>query len=84
MLFSSNVLDFRGRVCFPRKRRKRREPMAPAAKLEGVDKELQRILDANMDEAPARRRAREAFKEIQLGIDHLLFKVLSNVEWWRA
>ncbi|KAJ9682890.1 hypothetical protein PVL29_018756 [Vitis rotundifolia] len=48
--------------------------MAPAAKLEGVDKELQKILDAKMDEAPARRRAREAFKEIQLGIDHLLFK----------
>ncbi|CBI33650.3 hypothetical protein VitviT2T_021892 [Vitis vinifera] len=68
------VADFRDRVCFPRKGRKRREPMAPAAKLEGVDKELQKILDAKMDEAPARRRAREAFKEIQLGIDHLLFK----------
>lgn len=54
--------------------------MAAAAKLEGVDDELQRILDANMDLAPARRRAREAFKEIQLGIDHLLFKVLSNAE----
>ncbi|RVW32370.1 Caffeoylshikimate esterase [Vitis vinifera] len=52
--------------------------MAPAAKLEGVDKELQKILDAKMDEAPARRRAREAFKEIQLGIDHLLFKTPSD------
>lgn len=28
-----------------------------------------------MDEAPARRRARESFKEIQLGIDHMLFKM---------
>ena len=81
MLFSSNVLDFRDRVCFPRKRRRGSEPMAPAAKLEGVDGELQRILDANMDLAPARRRAREAFKEIQLRIDHLLFKVLSNAVW---
>lgn len=44
-------------------------------KFPGVDEELQKILDANMDEAPARRRAREAFKNIQLGIDHILFKV---------
>jgi hypothetical protein len=29
-----------------------------------------------MDEVPARKRAREAFKDIQLGIDHILFKVL--------
>lgn len=58
--------------------------MAPAAKLVGVDDELQMILDADMDQAPARRRAREAFKEIQLGIDHLLFKVLSKAGWWTA
>ncbi|KAF8399121.1 hypothetical protein HHK36_014986 [Tetracentron sinense] len=43
-------------------------------RIEGIDDELQKILDANMDEAPARRRAREAFKEIQLGIDHCLLK----------
>ncbi|KAJ1412751.1 Serine aminopeptidase, S33 [Sesbania bispinosa] len=43
-------------------------------KLPGVDAELQKILDAKMDEVPARRRAREAFKDIQLGIDHILFK----------
>ncbi|EPS73059.1 hypothetical protein M569_01697, partial [Genlisea aurea] len=36
--------------------------------------ELQRILDANMDEVGPRRRAREAFKDIQLSIDHILFK----------
>ncbi|XP_038701446.1 caffeoylshikimate esterase-like isoform X1 [Tripterygium wilfordii] len=49
------------------------------AKLKGlVDDELLRILDANMDEAPARRRTREAFKEIQLGIDHILFKTPSD------
>ncbi|XP_022759245.1 caffeoylshikimate esterase-like isoform X2 [Durio zibethinus] len=48
--------------------------MAKAVRLKGVDEELQKILDANMDEAPARRRAWEAFKNIQLGIDHILFK----------
>ncbi|XVF71637.1 hypothetical protein PTKIN_Ptkin12aG0055000 [Pterospermum kingtungense] len=47
---------------------------AKPLRLKGVDDELQKILDANMDEAPARRRAREAFKDIQLGIDHILFK----------
>ncbi|CAK7344357.1 unnamed protein product [Dovyalis caffra] len=39
-----------------------------------IDDELRKIIDANMDEVPARRRAREAFKDIQLGIDHILFK----------
>ncbi|XWS75467.1 hypothetical protein CRYUN_Cryun01aG0091000 [Craigia yunnanensis] len=48
--------------------------MAKSLRLKGVDEELLKILDANMDEAPARRRAREAFKDIQIGIDHILFK----------
>ncbi|KAK4284241.1 hypothetical protein QN277_001100 [Acacia crassicarpa] len=48
--------------------------MAPRKRLPGVDDELQKILDANMDQVPSRRRAREAFKDIQLGIDHILFK----------
>ncbi|XP_051117686.1 caffeoylshikimate esterase isoform X2 [Andrographis paniculata] len=43
-------------------------------KLDGVNEELQMILDANMDDVGARRRAREAFKDIQLSIDHILFK----------
>ncbi|KAM1965970.1 hypothetical protein ACFX15_046245 [Malus domestica] len=64
--------------CFRiRKRKKSTEAAAMAPKkrqLPGVDEKLQKLLDANMDEAPARRRAREAFKEIQLGIDHILFK----------
>ena len=37
--------------------------------------ELQTIFLSNLDEAPARRRAREAFKDIQLAIDHCLFRV---------
>ncbi|KAF9663977.1 hypothetical protein SADUNF_Sadunf17G0108100 [Salix dunnii] len=41
----------------------------------GISDELQKVLDANMDSASERRRAREAFKEIQLGIDHCLMKV---------
>ncbi|OMP04752.1 Alpha/beta hydrolase-1 [Corchorus olitorius] len=52
--------------------------MAKPVRLKGVDDELQKILDANMDEAPARRRVREAFKSIQLGIDHILFKTPSD------
>lgn len=40
-----------------------------------VDNELNKILDANMDHVAARRQARQAFKDIQLGIDHILFKV---------
>lgn len=50
--------------------------MGPSVKFQGVDDEVKKLLDSNMDEAPARRRAREAFKDIQLGIDHILFKVL--------
>ncbi|KAJ6371059.1 hypothetical protein OIU77_001549 [Salix suchowensis] len=39
-----------------------------------IDDELRKIIGANMDEVPARRVAREAFKDIQLGVDHILFK----------
>ncbi|CAL0317372.1 unnamed protein product [Lupinus luteus] len=47
-------------------------------KLPGIDIELQKILSANMDEVANRRSAREAFKDIQLGIDHILFKTPSD------
>ncbi|XP_057974404.1 caffeoylshikimate esterase-like isoform X1 [Malania oleifera] len=57
------------------RRKKKGGVMAPPVKFKGISEELQSILDANMDEAPARRRAREAFKEIQLGIDHYLMKM---------
>lgn len=50
-------------------------------KFPGVNKELQKILDANMDKVGARRRAREAFKDIQLSIDHILFKVIEIVAY---
>ncbi|KAI8534412.1 hypothetical protein RHMOL_Rhmol10G0087500 [Rhododendron molle] len=44
-------------------------------KFRGISKEVQELLEADMDEAPARRRAREAFKDVQLSIDFCLFKV---------
>lgn len=53
-------------------------PAAAAAlprKWEGVDPALERmVLRACLDQAPERRRVREAFKGVQLSIDHCLFK----------
>ncbi|CAL5185757.1 unnamed protein product [Lathyrus oleraceus] len=43
-------------------------------KLPGVDDKLQKFLVSNKDEVDARRQVREAFKDIQLNIDHILFK----------
>lgn len=43
--------------------------------LEGVSEELVRMANGCMDQAPQRRKVREAFKDVQLGIDHCLFKV---------
>ncbi|CAN1219244.1 Caffeoylshikimate esterase [Linum perenne] len=43
-----------------------------------IDADLRRIVNANMEEVHARRRARDAFKDIQLNIDHILFKVFSS------
>ncbi|KAJ1379537.1 Serine aminopeptidase, S33 [Sesbania bispinosa] len=40
-----------------------------------MSEELQSVYLSNMDEAPARRRAREAFKDVQLAIDHCLFRL---------
>ncbi|KAK3425948.1 hypothetical protein EUGRSUZ_F02494 [Eucalyptus grandis] len=48
--------------------------MGKPVRFEEVGPEVRKILDAHMDEAPARRRARDAFKDVQLGIDHILFK----------
>lgn len=67
-------LGARVSTCFPW-RNTRREAMTPPARFQGVDEEVLKLLEANMDHAPARRRAREAFKDIQLSIDHILFKV---------
>ena len=50
--------------------------MTAVLKFDGVSEDLHKILGANMDQAPARRRVRESFKDIQLNIDHILFKVI--------
>lgn len=63
----AGLIGFRG---------KRRIMAAAKLKFPGISDELSEILDAKMDEAPARRRAREAFKDIQLNIDHILLKVV--------
>ncbi|CAI9758395.1 unnamed protein product [Fraxinus pennsylvanica] len=49
--------------------------MGNPGKFPGVSKELQKILDADMEQVGPRRQAREAFKDIQLSIDHVLFKI---------
>ncbi|KAK6152879.1 hypothetical protein DH2020_012518 [Rehmannia glutinosa] len=49
--------------------------MGNPVKFDGVSEELQKILDADMDQVGPRRRARDAFKDIQLSIDHILFKM---------
>lgn len=52
-------------------RRKRKRRM----KWEGVDENLAKFVsEANLDQAPERRKVRDAFKDVQLGIDHCLFK----------
>ncbi|XP_057481562.1 caffeoylshikimate esterase [Actinidia eriantha] len=68
----SPMNEFRSRVCctMGEKAVARKPP-----KFKGVSEEVEEILEANMDQAPARRRAREAFKEVQLSIDHYLFKL---------
>ncbi|KAK7271791.1 hypothetical protein RJT34_27981 [Clitoria ternatea] len=75
-LYRRNALNEFRTFCF--NNNNRREVIKVSAssmkKLPGVDDELQKILDAKMDDVDARRRAREAFKDIQLGIDHILFK----------
>jgi len=37
------------------------------------------VSEANLDQAAERRRVREAFKDVQLGIDHCLFKVILDL-----
>lgn len=45
-------------------------------KIEGLSDELNSIASQNLDHAPARRRVRSAFANVQQQLDHILFKVL--------
>ncbi|XP_047957125.1 caffeoylshikimate esterase-like isoform X1 [Salvia hispanica] len=58
-----------------RKTQRALQAMGKPVKFEGITEELQKILDADMDQVGPRRRAREAFKHMQLSIDHILFKM---------
>lgn len=43
--------------------------------IEGVSEELNAVAAENLDFAPARRRVRAAFADVQRRLDHFLFKV---------
>ncbi|KAI3911086.1 hypothetical protein MKW98_015743, partial [Papaver atlanticum] len=43
-------------------------------RIENVSDELNEIASQNLDSAPARRRVRSAFTEVQQQLDHVLFK----------
>ncbi|KAJ8758518.1 hypothetical protein K2173_000239 [Erythroxylum novogranatense] len=55
-------------------------------KIEAVSDELNRIASQNLDHAPARRRVRSAFSEVQRQLDHPLFKMaptgIRTKEWY--
>ncbi|KAE8100722.1 hypothetical protein FH972_018588 [Carpinus fangiana] len=54
--------------------------------IEGVSEELNAIASQNLDMAPARRRVRSAFVEVQQQLDHCLFKMaptgIITEEWY--
>ncbi|EXC18486.1 hypothetical protein L484_018667 [Morus notabilis] len=43
--------------------------------IEGVNEELNKIASQNLDFAPARKRVRSAFADVQQQLDHFLFKL---------
>ncbi|KAJ7943151.1 caffeoylshikimate esterase-like [Quillaja saponaria] len=54
--------------------------------IEGISDELNAIACQNLDHAPARRRVRDAFTELQQQLDHCLFKMappgIRTEEWY--
>ncbi|CAL9240996.1 unnamed protein product [Arabidopsis halleri] len=59
---------------------------AKRSPIDGVSDELNLIASQNLDQAPARRRARSAFVDLQLQLDHCLFKKapigIRTEEWY--
>lgn len=51
---------------------------AKRAPIDGVSDELNLIASRDLDQAPARRRVRSAFVDLQQNLDHCLFKVHFN------
>lgn len=54
--------------------------MPKATKFPDISDKVQKLLDADMSHVANRRRARDAFKDVQLSIDHCLFKVFSSIQ----
>lgn len=52
--------------------------LAAQKKIDGVSDELNSIASQNLDHAPARRRVRSAFANVQQHLDHILFKVFTS------
>ncbi|GMP28383.1 hypothetical protein CsSME_00003956 [Camellia sinensis var. sinensis] len=74
--------EFRARVCCNKMDDTKQVGKPP--KFKGISHEVQEILEADLDDAQARRRAREAFKQVQLSIDHYLFKVFLLFSFWHC
>ncbi|CAN7041451.1 hypothetical protein BRARA_B02163 [Brassica rapa] len=59
---------------------------AKRSPIEGVSEELNLIASEELDQAPARRRVRSAFVDLQLQLDHCLFKKapvgIRTEEWY--
>lgn len=57
-----------------------------AAAIEGVSEEMKAIAGRNLDQAPTRRTVRSAFREVQLQLDHCLFRMapagIREQEWY--
>ncbi|KAH9294009.1 hypothetical protein KI387_040787, partial [Taxus chinensis] len=51
---------------------------AASGRMEGVDEEKYSLSQINIDYAPARRRVRRAFLQIQQNLDHCLFKMVKS------
>ncbi|CAA0818581.1 alpha/beta-Hydrolases superfamily protein [Striga hermonthica] len=78
---------FRQMGSAPARSRQRAVVMAQKKpKIEGLSDELNSIASQNLDYAPARRRVRSAFANVQLQLDHILFKVvpagIRTEEWY--
>ncbi|XP_075482148.1 caffeoylshikimate esterase-like isoform X2 [Primulina tabacum] len=74
-IYSTHAFNELNAKILPAKSDRALKVMGKTVKFVGVDEELQKILDADMDMVGPRRRAREAFMHIQLSIDHILFKM---------
>ncbi|KAL1568431.1 acylglycerol lipase [Salvia divinorum] len=62
--------------------------LAAQKRIDGVSDELNSIASQNLDHAPARRRVRSAFANVQQQLDHILFKMapagIRTDEWYEV